>query len=59
MFAETNVEDVELSTLVAETMGLHWRLLWAEHHQLMNLIIEMDAESVVKVCTWCCKTCSN
>jgi hypothetical protein len=47
LFASTKCEDILVSPLVAEAMGLRWSLIWAEVHCCKNLIIETDAETVV------------
>jgi len=52
MFAETKVDGISMSPLLAECMGLRWCLAWAMENQLSNFIIELDAESVVN-CLHC------
>lgn len=47
LFAETRFDGISVSPLVAECMGLRWCLARAMEKQLCNVIVELDAESVV------------
>jgi hypothetical protein len=47
-FAATKLEGISVSPLLAECLGLRWCLAWAVDNRLSNIIIESDAEVVVK-----------
>lgn len=48
LFATTKREDVRVNPLLAEALGLRWCLSWAKDQNFDTLIIESDAEMVVR-----------
>jgi hypothetical protein len=46
--AETKSDGISYSPLMAECLGVRWCLAWVLEKQLSNVIIETDAEKVVK-----------
>jgi hypothetical protein len=44
----TKIDEILVSPLLAECMGLRWCLAWAFEKQLSNFTIRLDAETDVK-----------
>lgn len=47
-FATTKFERTTISPTMAEALSLRWCLQWAKEQELGSLIIETDAEVIVK-----------
>jgi ribonuclease HI len=45
---KTKIENVSMTPILSEVVGLRWCLNWIGEHKLQNIIVEMDAESMVK-----------
>ncbi|KAK2373516.1 hypothetical protein QL285_074547 [Trifolium repens] len=48
LFAASKSEEIQISPTLAEAMGLRWHLNLAKENRYENLLIELDAEVVVK-----------
>jgi ribonuclease HI len=48
IYAATKKENVHISPLLAEALGMRWALLWLKENNYENVEMETDAEQVVK-----------
>lgn len=47
-YAATKIEKIKSSPTLAEALGLRWCLQWANEKNFSSLVIETDAELIVK-----------